>query len=392
MAGKLNRKELRQMVQNMKPGEVVSTLTEALESKEIRPDEFSIRELFEETVPDGKEAVETFNPSAGGCVQIMEAVDSSLFKAISGQIIYTAMLEAYQSPQFIGDKLARNISTKFDGERIAGITAIGDVAESVNEGREYPRAGVSGTFVETPQTTKRGMIVEVTKEAVFFDKTGQVLDNANKVGEWLGVNKEKRIIDAALGVTSLWNPEGKGALSTYSNSTGLHSFDNLSNAGALADWTDIDGALQLFDAITDPFTGEPIIIEANQLLIAKAYAPVARYVLNATQIKSDPNANAGTAQYVQYFPPSTVIPGTFEILTNQWVTARMTAGSVNTQTWYLGQFHKAFAYMENWPLTVVQDAGGERTFTADIVARYKASERGTVAALDPRYAVLTAPS
>ena len=37
----------------------------------------------------------------------------------------------------------------------------------------------------------------------------------------------------------------------------------------------------------------------------------------------------------------------------------------------------AFAYMENWPITVVQaPANSEAEFNQDIVARFKASERG----------------
>jgi hypothetical protein len=382
------------MTKNMQPIEVQTHLVECLQGGDLKPDDFSIRTLFEETVPNGNEIVESFNPTSGGVVALMEAgVDSSVFKNISGQIVYSAMLETYNMDVFIGNRLARTIPTKFDGEKIPGITQIGDQAQTVLEGREYPVAGVSGTFNETPQTTKKGLIVEITKEAVFFDRTGMVLDQCRKVGEWLGVNKEKRIIDMALGVTSTWNPEGKGALSTYSNSTGLHDFDNLANSNSLADWTDIVAAQTLLDAITDPFTGEPIVLNATAILIPKSLAPTARYVLNNTQVKIDPNANAGTAQYVQYVSTPTLLGGqTFEVLTNQWVAARMSAGSVNTSNWYYGDFQKAFAYMENWPLTVVQDDGGNRNFTADVVARFKASERGVAAVLDPRYVVLSAPA
>ena len=154
MAALLNRRELRQMVKNMTPQQVESHLTEALENKDIAPSDFSVRELFEETVPDGRELVESFNPQGGGVVHLEEAgVDSSLFKNISGQIVYSAMLQAYGAPVFIGQNLARTIPTKFDGEKIPGITQIGDQAGTIKELSEYPRAGVSGTFNETPQTT-----------------------------------------------------------------------------------------------------------------------------------------------------------------------------------------------------------------------------------------------
>ena len=41
--------------------------------------------------------------------------------------------------------------------------------------------------------------------------------------------------------------------------------------------------------------------------------------------------------------------------------------------------------MENWPITVVQaPINSEAEFTQDIVVRFKASERGTAAILEPR--------
>ncbi|MBQ6827616.1 MAG: hypothetical protein IJO46_06335, partial [Thermoguttaceae bacterium] len=56
--------------------------------------------------------------------------------------------------------------------------------------------------------------------------------------------------------------------------------------------------------------------------------------------------------------------------------------------WFYGDFKKAFAYMENWPITVsVSSAGSEADFSQDVVARFKASERGTPAVLNPRCVV-----
>ena len=56
--------------------------------------------------------------------------------------------------------------------------------------------------------------------------------------------------------------------------------------------------------------------------------------------------------------------------------------------WFIGDFRKAFAYMENWPITVTQSpANSEAEFNQDIVVRFKASERGAAAVINPRYVV-----
>jgi hypothetical protein len=44
--------------------------------------------------------------------------------------------------------------------------------------------------------------------------------------------------------------------------------------------------------------------------------------------------------------------------------------------------------MENWPITVTQaPVNSEAEFSQDVVVRYKASERGAAAVMNPRYVV-----
>ena len=60
----------------------------------------------------------------------------------------------------------------------------------------------------------------------------------------------------------------------------------------------------------------------------------------------------------------------------------------NVNVRLIGDFRRAFAYMENWPITVTQaPAGSEAEFASDIVLRFKASERGAAAVLNPRFVV-----
>ncbi len=64
------------------------------------------------------------------------------------------------------------------------------------------------------------------------------------------------------------------------------------------------------------------------------------------------------------------------------------ADAAATTWWFLGDFRKAFADKENWPITVTQaPANSEAEFSQDIVLRFKASERGAAAVLNPRYIV-----
>ena len=60
----------------------------------------------------------------------------------------------------------------------------------------------------------------------------------------------------------------------------------------------------------------------------------------------------------------------------------------SASTWFIGDPARAFAYMENWPITVVSAPdNSEAEFTHDIVSRFKVSERGAAAVIEPRYMV-----
>lgn len=359
-------------------------LRESLLSGQVKAEEFSIRKLFEGLEPNGREIVESWDPrfQGSGGFDVLEdgPVTTGSFSNIMGQLLYSRILDAYNDPSLIGTDLVTTIPTQFNGEKVPGIGRIGDEALVVNEGQTYPTAGFSEEWIETPATTKRGFMVQVTKEAVFFDRTGLMLARAGEVGNWLGVNKEKRILDGVLGVTTLYRRNGAAAEATYSD-TGSFG-DNVAGSNTLVDWTDIENALLLFDALSDPNTGEPISIMPDTLIVPTALKFTAMRILNATEVHYGPGG-ATSADTVAV--SSNPVGGLgLNVKSNQYVKARTSSAS----TWFIGQPKKAFAYMENWPITVVTaPPNSEDDFKRDVVAGYKASERGAVAVLDPRYMV-----
>lgn len=351
-------------------------LLEALEEGHLNWRDFSIRELFEGLVDEGDQIVQEFNPRhQGNTVNLLEAgnaVDTSTFSNITGQIVYSRLLDAFEDEAFIGDQVSELIPTQFDGEKIAGVGKIGDQALVVNEGDKFPTAGVNEEFIETPSTTKRGLIVPVTKEAIFFDRTGLIMRRVADVGQQLGINKEKRILDVVLGQTNNYKRNGV-ATDTYLTAG---AFVNDQTGNALFDWTDIRNAELLLDAITDPNTGEPVIVLPNTIIVPSALFYDAKRAVSATEIRvGDTSATTGT-QTLAKNPVQD-----YNIVTSRFVRKQTSS----TTKWWLGDFIKAFAYMENWPITVVQaPSNSEAEFTQDIVARFKASERGAAAVLEPR--------
>lgn len=333
--------------------------------------DLSVRRLFEASVESGHTVVQDMDPNYRGMSRFRESADvvsTALFAYTMGQIIYTETMKSYAMPEFIGDKLVTKMVTQFSGEKIPGVTEVGDQVEIVGEGAPYPRALIGECFIETPETIKRGLIIDVTKEAIFFDRTNLILKRAGNVGKFIGINREKRILDVVLGIVTLYKRNGAAAVATYGS-------DNTKTSNALVDWTNVDAVDQLFNAQTDPDTGEPIVITANTVVVPMALKTTAKRILNASMTGQTTSSRETRVD-------SNSLDHDFNILSNQYVKAR----SGSDTTWFYGNPKEAFVYAENFPLTVITNTeNAHMSFERDIVSQSKASERGAAGIIERKF-------
>lgn len=386
----VNHLELGRRVQLDGARRTCRMLEGALNSGDLTPEDFSIQELAENLIVDrqnrpvGREWVRQLGPQKSGGVTLLEAasgVSLSGFTNITGQIFYNAIMAAYQSEAFIAQALVPNIPTRLSGERIPGITGLYENVMDVGEGRSYPELGFGEDYIDTPATTKRGLIVSVNKETIFFDRTAQVLQRASQVGEVLGRKKEKLLWDMIIGVTNNYKWRGT-SYNTYQSAT---PWINLLTGHELLDWATVDAAEQLFANILEPNTDEPIIVEPDTVVVMPAKQQTARQIFGASQLRV-----TQSGQITQTIAPNTVTP--YNVKVSKFAYRRIITSGVSASNaakyWFLGNFAKAFAWMENWPITVVQAPdNSEADFKQDVVIRYKASERGIPAVMNPRYVV-----
>ncbi|MGW8255909.1 MAG: phage major capsid protein [Thermoguttaceae bacterium] len=380
-------RELKRMYDLSGAEKTVRHLQEALEEGHLQAEDFSIREIADATL--GAERVRQLDPRNSGAtlLEASEGVDVTAFSNITGQVIRSKILEAYAQEAFVVSKLVDTIPTRLDGERIPGIGRISDEVAEVGPGMPYPNLGFGEDYIETPQTSKHGFIVPVTKEAIFFDRTHLILQRAAEVGEVLGLNKEKRLIDLLIGVTNnyKWKDVEYNTYSTTGSGVAPDGSWVNQTDQELVDWTDVDAAEQLFADILDPNTGEPVLIQATTVLVMPAYRHAAHRVFNAAEI-----TYTSTGDNIATTAANPL--GNYRVVESRLAYRRVIASGVAAaeakKWWFIGDLRKAFAYMENWPITVTQSpALSEAEFNQDIVVRFKASERGAAAVINPRYVV-----
>ena len=368
----------------------------------INPNEFSLRDLAAEFVLEddraiGLRGVDRMYDPRGVPTSLTEgtlAVDSTTFSNITGQLLISKLMAAYQAEEFVASRLVDTIPTRLNGEKIPGISGISDPGQDelvVNEGEDFPRAGFSEDYVETPATTKRGLIIPITKESVFFDRTNLVLTRAATVGTVLGTNKEKRLLDLIIGTTKNFKWKGTTYYTYYStNDTGAPWINHLSG-NELVDWTDIDNAEDLFSELLDPNTSEPIVMGGRQLLTPWQLRSTAVRILSATEVRHGATTSPQTISTNPLGGMGITLAASRQLyrrLIDTGTYGHSVSAANAKGYWWYGDFKKAFAYMENWPITVVKaPQNSTAEFNQDIVAQFKASERGAAAVMEPRAVV-----
>lgn len=314
------------------------------------------------------------------------AISTASFLNIIGQIAYSTFLKEYEKEEFIFTKLIPEVRTEFlDGEKVAGITGVADEVQVRPEGERYPIVGVGEDWIFTPPVLDRGEIMPITWEAVFADRTGQLLPRLGQIGQAAGVNMEKRAIDVIIDENTTagrYNWRGT-SIATYGDNSGSHSWDNLSATTPLTDWTSLDAVEQVANGLLDPYTGEPWPLDMKDLVVPMGLRRTAERIIHATQIR------VATPGYATSGNPT--LTNMDNPYSNQYTIrwSRLLTSRMNVKTsWYAGDIASAFRRMVAEPMAVVQAPTNDiDEFERRIVAKFRVNERSAFTTFNPRYMI-----
>lgn len=394
------------------------------------PDDYQIRDLFENLVVsrDGESVGSSFvnqyfdprHPTAlletGGA---MGAVNLSAFRDVTGQLLITKVLEPFQKEDYIASRMISTYPSPLEQERWPGTTTPADPGDDITlakEGQPLNYIGFTEEYVETPLTRKRQLGIGLTKEAIFFNRTGQLTDRASGVGDLLALQKEKEVLGVMIGGTAspVYYREkraydsaplsldlfqrasaGSGAYQlSYAYATRPYPWVNDVPDNPLSDYTAVRLADQYFSNTVDPNTGEPIVVGKPFVMAPHTKRMDIIQLLQAEQIWKMSAGGLSSTGGINTVSPNVL--SRIGLTADQFVTSRQLKAQLVAQfsgvtaaeaddVWFYGDPQEAFAWVENWPITVTQaPANSEAEFTQDIVMRWKASMRGRCAIKNPR--------
>jgi len=351
------RTALKDLLEQQGEG-AVRVIRETLSEGELAPEDFSLKETWLAcTEYESRKRRGTF------LRDVTEAVTSDMFPKITGELINAKVIEGYNVEGLVGDQLATTLPSNAKKETIAGVDAV-ESPEEIAEGGEYNESDMGEIYV-TSENKKYGRILSITEEMIYFDKTGEVLRRAQKIGQKARLYREKLILRAVQDLDGTAYRPSDVATAVYSSDNG-----NLATSNLLGD-TGLQTVNKLLHEQTDS-EGDPIVLSPNNAI---CLVPV-DLAVTATELARSSRVPEGTENAINYWR------GKFEVLTSPYVTAE------SDTTWYYGSFKDAFAWLEVWPLqTFGQKPNSDNMFRRDLKAVLKVRFYGSCACLDPKYVV-----
>ncbi len=336
--------------------------------------------------------------NGAGAVGASSFANINAFTAATAGLLEAGILEAYESPEFVGDRLApAEPSRQFEGRRTIGVARLGDQAEERLPGMPTKRVQFGDRWIEQPRTVENALSCELTQEAIYLDLTGgQVSEQGNSVGDWLAYRKELRVIDSLIGLTQSYNYKGN-AYQTFS-AGGFIDNDLVGNDLEVPQ--NIMNAELKFRDMTDPETGTRIRIAPNTVIVQKE-REIAASLLFGGDVMSYQTApvRAAGAQQIRTEGPNIFRARNYQILSSPLIFERVQLGlgvsyaNAGRYWWLMESGPRSHVYVQNWPLRT-QTAAPNQVDMIDrgIVLYVKADERGVPMWKDPRRAVRCRPA
>jgi hypothetical protein len=362
----------RQIVESNGAQVAGQQLAEIAEKDQLSIEDWGLRELHEAFMPSD---MDNFLSTKSGFQHVTEAgsaVASTAFSNIIGVLLTNEIIKAYNSVPMIGDKLVQVYKSREKSERVPGFTAHNADDDDVLENQEYPAYGFRDKWVGVPDPEKKGKIIYLSEDTIFFDRTGQVVMHAQYLGRRIAEAKEKRILSGVLGGHQCYAPNGI-LTNLYAGAP------QLVGTNALVDWKNIEKAeIEGFDAMLDE-EGEKIHVMPNVIIVPRALYRTAKMILRATSVKSVTGTGA-----VETLASSPIDPGELMPLTSPLVGTFAGAAT----TWFMGDPKAQFRWKEVYPIQTFRLATNNLLeFQRDVKYAFKVRHRGDIFAIDNKYMV-----
>jgi len=343
----------------------------------VQPQDFSLRELFEEVVDPDRRLDRSTDPQV-----IAEAISSSAFPVITNTLLFRATMPEYETNSgLVDDLVTEDNASKTNSEDIAGMTDL-----EGPELRPEQMAYTETTFGEKNIrifTADFGRLISLTREAIFDDRTGEMLRRARRIGKKGGQHRTKMVIETIEMAARTAFGEANTRAFTYGgtaitqalfyNATTHTTIDGQLNPNTVPDalgTAGLNSALLLFDDMVD-VQGDEILVEPRILLVPGALR------MTSWQLLSSPMQFDTANRAQNFFGPGG--PG------GAGLVPRVSVFLSDSGRYFIGDFKEQLLWLWVWkPATAAAARDSRLAFENQIVSRFRFNYAGGVGHQDYR--------
>lgn len=357
---------------------------EAIKKGELHPAEVSIRDLYEAIYECRAEEADDL------VVSLYEgALNTQLFKIAVGSVTQFTLMQGYEEIP----RVARSMVTVVSGVKKrtgfkARIKTPDNRVPKIASLETYPRVVTDDEKIRY-DCDKYGCAMDIAMEVIREDDTGQVLSMGEQLGRMLAETEELIILEGmiqASGTTSVYKPDGI-ATSIFTSTAGTYRV-NIKGSNALANWTNIDEARKIAQAIriSADAKARKAGVRIKDLLVPSSLESVALRILNATEVERNENSTAGTANVITR--GRTPIRNMPQLFVSEHLSDLTPFDGAAATNWYAGDFKRAFTLMQIASAQVSTRTDGDYAFNNDCPLSFKVYSEFGLCCDDPRFIIL----
>lgn len=352
---------------------------------------WSIRRLFEtfhgptwsedlknRRLQEGPEAVSASNAIAVG---------------ILGQFYLSIIKQAYEMQKTVAFDLCTEIGVSnmnLGNEVIGYYSSPFNIGTEVAETETFPANLTKSQSVTIPPIKKWGSLMNLSYEAVYTDKTYELNQQAQMIGQMVRVNEIYDILNTVLGYAQTYTFNQTNLQTYYTSATPNAPFVNKVTGFDITSLQSINVLEQTILNQVDPVSGLPIqLLDKKQILVVPQSLYKVRSIINANGVRYG-NYDPSTNRFDTY-AQNPLVSNEYEILSDIWTQNILSANGMSysdaANFMILGDFKKAFIRRIFRPLTldVLSGVNNPTYMTNDIIATYRAVSMSKCGVLDPRY-------
>jgi len=346
----------------------------------MSPEDFSIRSIFEETVGPLHEWREA------PIDVLAEAVTSSAFPEITNRIFHNAVIPEYElNVGPLGELVTEDNATKTQSEEVAGYTPMDGDLELRAETMPYMETEFGEKKVRV-YTGDFGRKISLTREAIFDDRTGQLLQRAKGVGEIAGQHRARMIMQSIeMNPRTAFNESVSRAFVYKGTTIALADFyktdhsavtglDEQVNSNTFIDPPDTVGFTNAMDLGSKMVNenGDEILVSLKDMIVPARLWPA------TWRMTASPDQPDTTNRAWNFFGPNN---------SGRPFNPPMTSPFLATDYyWYIGNFKRQLLWLWVWkPATATLGAGTDIAFNNQIISQFRFNYYGGVGHMDYRF-------